>query len=103
MNQRIDQRPNVRVANFSTVDLPGNYLLNFESEEIGTILDKLRRYADLPYVFVAGKERSGIVAELLSALKAIRSPCYPYALFSIDGAELDVDDPDLDSCEDRRH
>jgi cation diffusion facilitator CzcD-associated flavoprotein CzcO len=96
MNQRIEQRPNVRVANFSTVDLPGNYLLNFESEEIGTILNKLRRYADLPYVFVAGKERSGIVAELLSALKAIRSPCYPYALFSIDGAKLDVADPDLD-------
>ena len=96
MNQTIDQRLNVRVANFSNIDLPGKHLLNFHSEDIGTIVNKLRRYADLPYVFVAGKEKTGQITELLSALKAIRSPSYPYAFFSIDGAEVDVDDPDLD-------
>ena len=96
MNQRIDQRLNVRVANFSTIDLPGKHLLNFDSEDIGTIVNKLRRYADLPYVFVVGKEKTLKISELLSALKAIRSPCYPYALFSIDGAEVGVHDPDLD-------
>ncbi len=96
MNQTIGQRLNVRVANFSNIDLPGEHLLKFDSEEITTIVDKLRKYTDLPYVFVAEKEKAGTIAELLSALKAIRSACYPYALFSIDGGELDVGDPDLD-------
>jgi hypothetical protein len=96
MNQTIGQRLNVRVANFSNIDLPGEHLLKFDSEEITTIVDKLRKYTDLPYVFVAEKEKARTIAELLSALKAIRSACYPYALFSIDGGELDVGDPDLD-------
>lgn len=96
MNQTIGQRLNVRVANFSNMNLPGEHLLKFDSEEITTIVDKLRKYTDLPYVFVAEKEKAGTIAELLSALKAIRSACYPYALFSIDGGELDVGDPDLD-------
>ncbi len=96
MNQTIGQRLNVRVANFSNIDLPGEHLLKFDSEEITTIVEKLRKYTDLPYVFVAEKEKAGTIAELLSALKAIRSACYPYALFSIDGGELDVGDPDLD-------
>ncbi|MFZ2042051.1 MAG: FAD/NAD(P)-binding protein, partial [Desulfobacterales bacterium] len=96
MNQTIGQRLNVRVANFSNIDLPGEHLLKFDSEEITTIVGKLRKYTDLPYVFVAEKEKAGTIAELLSALKAIRSACYPYALFSIDGGELDVGDPDLD-------
>lgn len=96
MNQTIGQRLNVRVANFSNIDLPGEHLLKFDSEEITTIVGKLRKYTDLPYVFVAEKEKARTIAELLSALKAIRSACYPYALFSIDGGELDVGDPDLD-------
>ncbi|MDZ7597081.1 MAG: FAD-dependent monooxygenase [Desulfobacterales bacterium] len=96
MNQTIGQRLNVRVANFSNMNLPGEHLLKFDSEEITTIVDKLRKYTDLPYVFVAEKEKARTIAELLSALKAIRSACYPYALFSIDGGELDVGDPDLD-------
>jgi cation diffusion facilitator CzcD-associated flavoprotein CzcO len=96
MNQTIDQTLNIRVANFSKIDLRGDHLLNFDSEDVETIVNKIRRYADLPYVYVVSQENAGQIAELLSALKAIRSRCYPYALFSIDGTDPDVDDTDLD-------
>ena len=96
MNQKIDQTLKVRVANFSNIELPGDHLLNFDSEDIETIVDKIRRYADLPYVFVAAKEKAEQINALLSALKAIRSPCYPYAVFSIDEVDFNVDETDLD-------
>jgi cation diffusion facilitator CzcD-associated flavoprotein CzcO len=96
MNQKIDQKSIIRVANFSNIDLRGDHLLNFDSEDVETIVNKIRRYADRPYVYAVAKENAGQITELLSALKAIRSPCYPYALFSIDGADLDVDDTQLD-------
>jgi hypothetical protein len=96
MNQTIGQTLNIRVANFSNVDLWGDHLLNVDSEDIETIVNKIRRYADLPYVYVVAKENAGQITELLSALKKIRSRCYPYALFLIDGADLDVDDTHLD-------
>ncbi|MGB5424540.1 MAG: FAD-dependent oxidoreductase [Desulfobacterales bacterium] len=96
MNQKIDQTPNVRVANFSNIELPGYHLLDFGIEDVETIVNKIRRYADLPYVYVVTKDRSKQITELLSALKAIRSPCYPYALFSIDEVDFNVDDADLD-------
>ena len=96
MNQTSGHRPGVRVANFSKMALPGAHRLNFDSQDVATIVGALRRYADLPYVFVAGKENSGTIAELLSALRAIRSTCYPYAVFLTDGADLDLGDPEVD-------
>ena len=96
MNQTIDQALNVRVVNFSTVDLPGEHRLSSSSDDVGTMVNKIRRYADLPYVYVVGKDNGSRAIELLSALKAVRSPCYPYALFLIDAAELDHQDAHLD-------
>jgi hypothetical protein len=96
MNRSIDPTLNIRVANFSNLDLQAAHLLHFDSEEIGAIVNKIRRYADLPYVYVVAEENARQVTEVLSALKAIRSPSYPYALFSIDGAALEVHDTDLD-------
>ena len=96
MNQTSGHRPGVRVANFSKMTLPGAHRLNFDSQDVATIVGALRRYTDLPYVFVAEKENSNTIAELLSALRAIRSTCYPYAVFLTDGADLDLGDPDLD-------
>jgi len=96
MNPTTGQTVNFRVANFSNIDLPGDHLLNFDSEPIETIVNNIRRYADLPYVYVVGKENARQVSELLSVLKSIRSPCYPHALFSIDDADLDIDDAHLD-------
>ena len=96
MNPTIGEIQNARVANFSNIDLPGGHLLTFGTENAEAMVDAIRKYSDLPCIYVVSKENSRHVAELLSALKAIRSPCYPYALFLVDGADLDHDNPDLD-------
>ncbi len=85
----------VRIANFSNMDIPAEYLLKFHSETSASIVKKIRRYADLPYVYVVGKEQAKQVADVLSALKAMRSPCYPYAIFSVDDADLSFEGQDL--------
>ncbi len=96
MNQNHHRPLNVRVANFSDADLPAAHLLAFDSDDVDAIIGKIRTHADLPSVFVVGEAWAPKVPELLSRLKAIRSPCYPYALFSLNGAELDVEETDLD-------
>ena len=88
--------PKVRVVNFSSIQLAGEHLLNFGSEDIASIVNTIRRHADLPCVFVVEKENLRKPIEVWSALKAIRSPCYPYAVFLINGAELDVDASDVE-------
>ena len=86
----------VRIANFSNIDIPAEYLLKFDSKESASIVKKIRRYADLPYVYLVGNEQVKLIPEVLSALKAIRSPCYPYAIFTVDDADLALEAPDLD-------
>ena len=86
----------VRIANFSNIDIPAEYLLTFDSKESASIVKKIRRYADLPYVYLVGNEQVKLIPEVLSALKAIRSPCYPYAIFTVDDADLALETPELD-------
>ena len=86
----------VRIANFSNIEIPAEYLLTFDSKESASIVKKIRRYADLPYVYLVGNEQVKLIPEVLSALKAIRSPCYPYAIFTVDDADLALETPDLD-------
>ena len=86
----------VRVANFSSIALPVDYLLEFESEDAGSIVKKIRSYADLPYVYVASGERVDQMREIVSALRAIRSPCYPYAIFIVEGTDPKIEDGDID-------
>ena len=86
----------VRVANFSDIALPVDHLLEFDSQDIASSVKKIRRYADLPYVFVASGGQAKRINAILSALKAIRSPCFPYALFTLGDADLKVDDTDVD-------
>ncbi len=87
---------NVRVVNFSDFDLPLNHRLDLDLEDVASAVRIIRRHTDLPYVYVVAKDRVKQIPALLSALKAIRSPCYPYALFAVDGADIDIDAPDLD-------
>ena len=96
MNQTDDQHSKVRIANFSDIVLKAENLLDFDSEETDVTVRKIRRYSDLPYIYIVGKESANHAGLVLSALKTIRSPCYPYALFLVDGAEIDCDDTDLD-------
>jgi len=99
MNEKIDPAPKVRLANFTNIELPGDHHLIFDAEDVDAMANKIRRYADLPFVFVAAKEKAEQINALLAALKAIRSPCYPYAVFSIDEVDFIVDKTDLDVVE----
>lgn len=87
---------NLRILNFSTIDFPFEHLLRADSDDVATLAKKIRRYADLPFVYVVSQEKTSLVIELLSALKTIRSTCYPYAVFACGGAVVDVDDAELD-------
>lgn len=86
----------VRIANFSRFNLLVNDLLEFHSEAPASIVNKIRQYADLPYVYVVGNEQAEQVAEVLSALKSIRSPCYPYAIFTVGDVDLSLEAHNLD-------
>lgn len=97
MNQRTNNHTHqVRVLNLSDKNIPGSQVLTLNSETIEPMVAEVRRYADQPFVYVISKNKATQAAQLLSALKAMRSPSYPYAVFPIDGAELSIDDIDLD-------
>jgi hypothetical protein len=91
----------IRIANFSQMELPFKNVLNFDLNNIQHITDEIRRYADLPYVYILSVDQVESIIELLKQLKSIRSTCFPYALF-LDGdseqgsGELLSDEFDLD-------
>lgn len=87
---------NVRVLNLSDRDIPGDRVLTLTCESINTMVSEIRRYADQPFVYIVSRNRSGQVRQLLSALKAMRSPCYPFAIFTVDGTDLDLEETDAD-------
>ena len=99
MNPSTETTPRVRVANFSSFELSFDHLLELDSGDHDEVLQTLRTHADLPYIYVVSKEQVGRTKAVLSALEAIRSPCYPYALFAVGGAELDVDGGSADVIE----
>ena len=92
---------NIRIANFSQLELSFKNVLNFNSTDIQNIYNEIRRYADLPYVYILSVDQAKTIFELLMKLKSIRSTCYPYALFLIGdsghgsnellSAEIDLD------------
>jgi hypothetical protein len=90
MNETLNPKRRVWIANFSDIDLQVDHQLNFYAEDLDTLLKKIRTYADMPFVYVVAKEKEQLVSDLLSKLKAIRSRCYPYALFAIDGISIDL-------------
>ncbi len=94
--QPLRQRPKVRIINFSSIGLPAENQLFLDRKDVPESLKYLRKYADLPYVYVvSGKDRERI-SELLRQLQAIRSTCYPYALFLTEGQPGFEDQQDLD-------
>ena len=95
MNRILDQSQSVRIANFTGIDFNSDEIINFNSEPAEDIVKTLRTYADLPYVYIVSEEKAGLLPDLLSRLEAIRSPCYPYALFILDDAEVEIKDRSL--------
>jgi cation diffusion facilitator CzcD-associated flavoprotein CzcO len=90
---------NFRVANFSSTPLSVSHELNLDLQDIQSVLREIRRYNDLPYVYLLHKAQINLMSELLAELRSIRSTCYPHALFILDGAELNFDETDLDISE----
>lgn len=94
--------PGCRVVNFSPLPLTEKNVLSFSRESGAEITKILRKHVDLPYVYVVSAGQENLVRELLAGLKAIRSSCFPYALFVADGdystmAEEDLEIIDLES------
>ena len=96
MTDSADFQSNVRVLNLSELELPCDHLLNVDTDDVTQLVKIIRRYADLPFVYVVSRKKAALVPDLLAALKTIRSTCYPYAIFAIDGTVFDVDDTALD-------
>jgi hypothetical protein len=77
----LPQCPPLRVAAFTSVDLPEYATLRLEPQDAPAAVAELRRHADLPCVFVISPDQRPLMAEVLQLLKAVRSPCYPHAVF----------------------
>jgi len=95
----------VRIANFSDINLSDNLsgldCLDFSISDLNrmddtSIVKKIREYADLPFVFIVEKKWAKKVSDLLSTLKEMRSPCFPFALFKVEEMEFVFDDKHLD-------
>ena len=82
----------MRIANFSNLELSLNHSLNLDSQSVSSVLNEVRRYADLPYGYLFASDQAGFVKELLNELKKIRSACFPHALFLIDEAGSSIAD-----------
>lgn len=96
LETRTETRTRYRVADFAATGATFEFMPAVEGEDPAVLAARLRTYADLPFVYVLAAHQVPLVLEILARLKAIRSPCYPYALFIIDpsgSATL----PDLDA------
>jgi len=92
---------NIRIANFTQIELPFKNVLNFDFSNIQKITDDIRRYADLPFVYLLSTDQIEFITELLKKLKSMRSTCYPFALvlngdLAPDAYEWITDEFDLD-------
>jgi len=103
MIRKIDNNEpvNIRIANFTQIELHFKNVLNFDLNNIQQVALDIRRYADLPYVYLLSVDQIELITELLKKLKSTRSTCYPYALVlngnpGLDSYELITDEFDLD-------
>ncbi len=90
---------NIRIANFCKLTLSLNNVLTPDTHNIQLTLQEIRKYADLPYVYILSVAQISFIVDLLSELKSIRSTCYPHALFLITGSESNFEELDPDELE----
>ncbi len=84
-----------RIINFSSVPLTDTPVLTPALHSAGETLAILRVHVDLPCVYLVSAEHRDKVLEILQNLQAIRSACYPYALFVVDGDYSAAENEDL--------
>lgn len=88
--------PRLRIANFTEITVPDHTAISVNQQSAAAAVALIRKYADLPYVFLFTTDQINHVSEILSQLKAIRSPCYPYGLIILGEATSVSDFQDLD-------
>jgi NADPH-dependent glutamate synthase beta subunit-like oxidoreductase len=86
----------VRIANFTHLAIPEQEVVSLIPDEARDLLPKIRKYADLPYLYVISEEQTASIADLMSRLKGIRSTCYPHAVFVTGGKAAFSDHPEVD-------
>lgn len=88
----------MRVANFAKIALARQAVIRFAARDAQELVAEIRRYADLPYVYVISEEQSeaALIAEVLGRLREMRSPCYPYAIFVLGGSASFPADPEVE-------
>jgi hypothetical protein len=84
------------VANFTNADIEEQAVVSFAARSAQELVAEIRRYADLPYVFVISEGQSALIAEVLGRLKQRRSPCYPYAVFALGGSASFPAEPEVE-------
>ena len=77
----------IRIANFTNIELSLDNVLRFDSRDIQRIVSELRKYSDLPYGYLFSGTQKKIVNDVLAELKDLRSACFPYVLFLVDESE----------------
>lgn len=85
-----------RIANFTAISLQTDNILACNLDKGAELVDTLRKHADLPYVYVVSASQEQQISELLGLLKNIRSSCYPYALFVMEGDAFAEGYPGID-------
>ncbi len=90
------QIPMTRIANFTNISLEAAAVLACDNQSVEELIATIRKHADLPYVYVVSGEQESLVIDVLQHLKAIRSCCYPHALFVIDGDFCSAENSYLD-------
>ena len=85
-----------RIVNFSEIDLSAERIIPVSGDDSDAVVARLREYSDAPQVYVVAGERAQLVSEVLASLRAIRSTCYPHALFVVDGDFSALASPHLD-------
>jgi hypothetical protein len=86
----------MRVANFTEADIAQQAVVSFAARSAQELVAEIRRYADLPYVYVISEGQSALIDEVLGRLRQMRSPCYPYAVFVLGGTASFPADPDVE-------
>jgi hypothetical protein len=74
-----------RIVNLSAINLQADNLLPIPRHDSAGIVAAIRQYSDAPQIYVVDQEQIELVSEILTSLKAIRSTCYPHALFVVNG------------------
>ena len=93
----------MRIANFTNIQLQDENQLSFNTVVVEKIVEEVRKYADLPYIFLVSAEKSDLVSKILTTLKEMKSPCYPYAIITLDALNLGNNFTDLDILRSQSH